>query len=185
MTIYPDMPNTILIGRKGDQSLSADISKGSPVCVGLHVCCSLPETDQRVNWQPYVLRRFLMAVSPPGRGWQQWRKQVRRHGRGGRGAGRDPAAPRLPPDALARRLQGRRTPAPRQLMIPSPTPMPSHRFCCLPYSIRLDPDTLLRWSQEAPRRRPPATSPAGRSGTPCSCYPKLRSVASRGSRLPT
>ncbi|GJN26145.1 hypothetical protein PR202_gb14053 [Eleusine coracana subsp. coracana] len=82
-----------------------------------------------------------MAVSPPGqRGrWSKqppgqrgrWSKQVRRRDPGGRGAGRDPAAPGLPPDALLRRLQVHRPPAPRQ-----PTPHHPLRDSTAP----LDPD---------------------------------------------
>lgn len=87
------------------------------------------ESDQLVNWPRHGLLGFLMAVSPPGerqRGWRRCKQARRRRGRGVRGAGRDPAAPGLPPDALPRRLQGRRPPAPRQTAIP---PI-SSRFHC-------------------------------------------------------
>jgi hypothetical protein len=65
-----------------------------------------------------------MVVSPPGERQRGWRrgKQVIPRGRGGRGAWRDPAAPGLPPDALPRRLQGRRHPATRQPTIPPSLP---------------------------------------------------------------
>jgi hypothetical protein len=79
---------------------------------------------------PHGLLLFLVAVSPPGQR-SRWRNQDRRRGPRGRGAGRDPAAPQLPPDALSRRLQVRRPPAPRQ---------PTHRHPFRDSTAPLDPD---------------------------------------------
>lgn len=121
-------------GRKTDRSVWLAIYRGG-------------ESDQRVNnWPRHGLLLFLMAVSPPGerqRGCKQVHRRHRRRGRGVWGVGRDPAPPGLPPDALPRRLQGRRppapAPAPRQPTIPPHLVFP---ILLPPHSI-LDPGSVL------------------------------------------